>query len=112
MPEKGFLYKANLHCHSTVSDGSFTPEKLKEMYMKNGCHTIAYTDHQVCIPHTQLTNENFVALTGVKIPFGIGADTAVQNCGISRNPDTRLEIPNEKNDDIEKINSGIKKLNE
>jgi len=112
LPENGNLYKANLHCHSTVSDGSFTPDKLKEMYIKNGYQAIAYTDHQVCIPHTELTDENFVALTGLEIAFGIGADTSVHICGISRNPDTKLEILNEKNDDIEKINSGIKKLNE
>ena len=28
LPKTGNLYKANLHCHSTVSDGSFTPEEL------------------------------------------------------------------------------------
>ena len=25
-------YKANLHCHTTFSDGAFTPEKIKEIY--------------------------------------------------------------------------------
>ena len=52
LPEEGNLYKANLHCHSTVSDGRFTPEELKRMYMERGYHAIAYTDHRVCAPHT------------------------------------------------------------
>lgn len=29
LPETGHFYKANLHCHSTVSDGSRTPEEIK-----------------------------------------------------------------------------------
>ena len=30
LPENGNFYKANLHCHSTVSDGTLTPEEMKE----------------------------------------------------------------------------------
>ena len=29
LPEEGSFYKANLHCHSTYSDGQLTPEELK-----------------------------------------------------------------------------------
>ena len=29
--EKGNFYKANLHCHSTVSDGALTPEELNKL---------------------------------------------------------------------------------
>ena len=61
LPENGNLYKANLHSHSTVSDGKFTPQELKEMYMERGYHAIAYTDHQVCVPHNELTDDNFGA---------------------------------------------------
>ena len=28
LPENGNFYKANLHCHSTFSDGKWTPEEL------------------------------------------------------------------------------------
>ena len=28
LPENGQFYKANLHCHSTVSDGHLTPEEM------------------------------------------------------------------------------------
>ena len=27
-------FKANMHCHSTISDGKLTPEELKEAYKK------------------------------------------------------------------------------
>ena len=57
-------YKANLHCHSTLSDGSCTPSELKEIYKKHGYSIIAYTDHDVFIPHNDLTDEEFLALNG------------------------------------------------
>ena len=30
LPREGRFYKANLHAHSTVSDGHYTPEELKQ----------------------------------------------------------------------------------
>ena len=36
-------YKANMHTHSTVSDGLKTPEELRDMYMEKGYSIIAYT---------------------------------------------------------------------
>ncbi len=69
LPEGGKFYKANLHSHSTVSDGRFTAEEMKTEYMKHGYSVIAYTDHHVMIPHNELTDENFVALNGVE--FGV-----------------------------------------
>ena len=34
--EKGSFYKANLHCHTTVSDGCLTPEEVKAAYKEKG----------------------------------------------------------------------------
>ena len=62
LPEAGQFYKANLHCHSTVSDGRLSPEELKELYMRHGYSIIAYTDHEVLIPHPELTDDKFLAL--------------------------------------------------
>ena len=69
LPPEGQLYKINMHSHTTVSDGKFTPEELKELYMAQGYHAVAYTDHNKCVPHPELTDENFVALTGVEVAF-------------------------------------------
>ena len=67
-------YKADLHCHSTVSDGSKTPEELKRDYMAHGYSVIAYTDHDAFLMHNDLTDENFVALNGYEM--GINEDSA------------------------------------
>ena len=63
LPTKN-CYKANLHCHTTVSDGAFTPEELKEAYKSQGYQIVAFTDHEVLVPHTELCDGEFLALTG------------------------------------------------
>ena len=57
-------YKANLHCHSTLSDGNRTPEELKAMYKEHGYDILAITDH--CHPksHASLSDRDFLMLTG------------------------------------------------
>lgn len=57
-------YKANLHCHSTYSDGKKTPEELKEMYQRNGYSILAITDHETPKSHNELTDSEFIMLTG------------------------------------------------
>lgn len=66
--EDGYhAYKANLHCHSTFSDGTKTPEQLKKDYMAHGYSAIAFSDHKLFIRHNELTDENFVALNACEI---------------------------------------------
>lgn len=67
LSKEGTFYKANLHCHSTVSDGQLTPEELKMAYMEQGYSIIAYTDHNVFIPHPELTDAHFLPLNGYEI---------------------------------------------
>ncbi len=67
LPEKGTYYKANLHCHSTVSDGRWTPEEIKRAYMKRGYSIVAYTDHDVMIDHSDLAEANFLPLRGYEM---------------------------------------------
>lgn len=38
-------FKADLHCHSTCSDGTHTPEQLVQMAKKIGLQGLAITDH-------------------------------------------------------------------
>ncbi len=61
-PDNKF-YKANLHCHTTVSDGQFSPEETKRRYMAEGYSVIAFSDHDKVVPHPELTDENFIPLT-------------------------------------------------
>jgi len=67
LPKDGTFYKANLHCHSTVSDGKLTPEELKKAYMDKGYSIIAYTDHDVLIDQQHLTDDKFLALNGYEM---------------------------------------------
>ena len=69
LPEKCNFYKANLHCHSNVSDGLLSPGELKELYKSRGYSVLAYTDHDILIPHNDLTDDTFVALSGFEAQF-------------------------------------------
>ena len=67
LPRDGNFYKANLHCHSTISDGKWTIEEIKKNYKDNGYSVVAFTDHDVFIPHNDLTEEDFLALNGYEL---------------------------------------------
>ena len=76
LPESGSFYKANLHCHSVISDGHLTVEEIKEQYKAHGYSVVAFTDHDVLIPHNDLTDENFLALNGYEMEInGEGGKT-------------------------------------
>ena len=62
-------FKANLHCHSTLSDGRLTPAELKEAYRAHGYQVLAITDHEQARDHSDLTDENFLMLTGYEVYF-------------------------------------------
>ena len=67
LPNQGNCYKANLHCHTDLSDGALTPAQVKEEYKKRGYSIVAYTDHDVMIPHPELNDEEFLALNGYEM---------------------------------------------
>ncbi len=74
-------FKANLHAHSTLSDGGKTPEELKKLYQEAGYQILAITDHEVPWDHSALSEPGFLMLTGYEAyirnhpkydPFGDG----------------------------------------
>ena len=67
LPENGNFYKANLHCHTVLSDGAKTPAEVKEIYKKLGYSIVAYTDHDILIPHDELNDDDFLALHGFEV---------------------------------------------
>lgn len=67
--KEGTFYKANLHSHSTMSDGKLTPEEMKAHYLSLGYSVVAYTDHDLMVCHNDLTDDNFVALNGFEVEF-------------------------------------------
>ncbi len=95
------FYKANLHCHSNVDDGKLSPAELKERYQKLGYSVLALTDHETCFTHQELTDENFVVLTGYEmltnqwdLPFS-HSKTYHFNF-IAKDPNNRWQIYNPK----------------
>ncbi len=65
--ENGQFYKANLHCHTNLSDGKCSPSEIKRRYKEKGYSVVAFTDHIVMIDHTTLNDEDFVALKGYEL---------------------------------------------
>ncbi len=63
-PRNGKFYKVNMHCHTVISDGKLTPKEIKAAYLAEGYSAVAFTDHEVFLPHHELTDEKFVALAG------------------------------------------------
>ena len=63
-------YKANLHCHTTFSDGAFTPEEIKKTYKEHGYAVVAYTDHEYIVNHQDLNDDSFIAITGYEYSLG------------------------------------------
>lgn len=66
LPNNVNWYRANMHCHTTLSDGYFTPEQIKDEYKKMGYSIIAYTDHEILLDHSDLNDDEFLALTSTE----------------------------------------------
>ncbi len=61
------FYKANMHCHTTCSDGKMTPEQVKARYREHGYAIVAFTDHEHIIDQSHLTDDNFLAITACEL---------------------------------------------
>ena len=74
LPEYGNFYKANLHCHTNLSDGALSPEEVKKIYKEKGYSVIAYTDHDILIPHPELADEKFLPLNAFEMEINEPAE--------------------------------------
>ena len=63
LSENGNWYKANLHCHSNISDGHYTPLEVRDLYRNRGYSVLALTDHEILVPHNDLNEKDFLMLT-------------------------------------------------
>ena len=57
-------FKANLHCHSTLSDGTLSPQELKDAYKSHGYSILSITDHERPHDHSAMNDPDFLLLTG------------------------------------------------
>lgn len=66
LDEKKNYYKGNMHCHSSLSDGYYSPEELKKLYKEKGYSFLAITDHEHINNNSYLDDEDFITLTGAE----------------------------------------------
>ena len=67
LPNEGTYYKANLHCHTVLSDGHLTAAEVKKVYMEQGYSIIAFTDHRKYAWHKELDQEDFLAIAAYEV---------------------------------------------
>jgi len=65
--ENDRFYKVNMHCHTNISDGSMTPEQIKELYKNAGYSAVCFTDHEILMGHKDLCDKDFIALHGYEV---------------------------------------------
>jgi len=71
----GRWYKANLHAHTTTSDGQAGPAETAELYRKAGYDVLALTDHNATNDVAGLGREGFLVVGGMEYhPPCPGAD--------------------------------------
>lgn len=88
LPAKKY-YKACLHTHTNISDGLLTPEEMKAFYKENGYQILALTDHNLTIAHNDLTEPEFLMLTGVEVDMPVAnAQKTCHLCLLSWDPDS------------------------
>ena len=92
-------FKANLHCHTTCSDGRLTPQQVKEHYKAHGYSVVAYTDHNVLVDHSDLNDPEFLALVGIEVDtdsFVYGRkyefNQTCHLCAIARDPAAAVPV--------------------
>ena len=66
----GRYRKAQLHCHTTNSDGAYSPRGLLERYRAAGYTFVVFTDHERITVCEDLNDEMFLALPGVETAVG------------------------------------------
>ena len=67
LPQVDRYFKANLHTHSTISDGKLTREEVKEAYKALGYQILCLTDHNTIVNHSDMNEPDFLMLTGAEI---------------------------------------------
>ena len=67
------VYKANLHTHSTVSDGKYSPQEIISLYAQKGYDVLALTDHGKFNPVETYDACGMTLMHGIELhPWGPG----------------------------------------
>ncbi|MBO5724571.1 MAG: CehA/McbA family metallohydrolase [Lentisphaeria bacterium] len=60
-------YKANLHTHSKVSDGAYTPQELIDRYAQAGYDVLAFTEHRKTNPVSTYDPKGMTLISGMEL---------------------------------------------
>jgi len=82
-PKDGIWLKGNIHSHSTVSDGMFTPEELAKSYASAGYDFLSMTDHNVLVSHSELSKSRILLLTGLEHDIEYSPDKCTHVVGLA-----------------------------
>jgi|GEM_PF-1385677 len=63
----GAIYKGNLHCHTTNSDGSSTPEVVAEWYRQQNYDFLMITDHNVLTALESPPGDSLLLIPGEEV---------------------------------------------
>lgn len=114
LKKNGPFFKANLHCHTTLSDGKMTPQQVKDWYKAHGYSIVAFTDHSKYRTYPELQDEDFVAVAGVEAAWTCldpnNPPLKYKLCHINfwaKDPETAVYVPEEHTYDIGVINRYI-----
>ena len=86
LPASGRDFKANLHCHTVISDGALTPEEVKKAYSERGYSVVAFTDHDILLDHSDLCDDAFLALNGYELHVPPHLPHTCHMCFIAKDP--------------------------
>ncbi len=65
--DKKNWYKANLHCHTNVSDGALSPIQVIDLYKKLGYSVLAITDHDVFSDYSkEFCSDEFLLIPAIE----------------------------------------------
>ena len=102
LKKNGPYYKANLHCHTTLTDGKMTAAQVKDWYKSHGYSIVAFTDHSKYAAYPELQDEEFLAIAGVEAAFTCldpnNSPLKYKICHMNfwaKNPETSVYVPEE-----------------
>ncbi len=83
----GHWYRANLHTHTSASDGLRSPREAATWYREHGYDVLAITDHNQLTPVGDLSAPGFLVLPGIEVHPGrceAGEPYHLVGLGVSR----------------------------
>ena len=89
----GNWYRANLHAHTTVSDGDLSPDECADFYHRAGYRVLAVTDHRHV---TEVAGERagLLLLRGLELDGGRSRQgTTYHIVGLDVRPSGGMEVP-------------------